>query len=391
MKKLRTILLTGLVWFVLLEGILRLVFTGGSFGNITLLPYPILTDGNRAALSALIEKKTHYLQADNQLGWSIMPNGESPDGLYRSNSAGIRADREYTKTPPPGVARIVTYGDSFTHCDDVPNDKTWQHYMEKGSRALEVLNFGVLGYGTDQALLRFEKTVDAWYPDVAIMGFMVDNIGRNVNRFSPFRGLENIPLLKPRFIIDEGNTLSILTPPFSDPREYLSTDSESFLNTVKIHDLNYDSLLYQKELLDLFYLGRLVRTLIYQIKRRGNQSPRWASFYEDEEALRVTEYLLGRFVLVSQQKGIRPLIVIFPDRYGLEIYQKTRKEIWRQLLNRLNKAGLPYIDLTGPLSEYLKGRDDSAAHFLPHYSPAMNKKVAEVLIEKIKTFQALKK
>lgn len=358
---------------------------------MTLLPYPVFTDGNRAALSALIKGNTRYLQADSQLGWSIMPNGESPDGRYRSNSAGIRADREYTKTPPPGFIRIATYGDSFTHCDDVTNDETWQHYMEKESRVLEVLNFGVMGYGTDQALLRFEKTVDAWRPDIAFIGFMVDNIGRNVNRFPPFRGLENIPLLKPRFVINEDSALAILSPPFSDPREYLSTDSESFLNMVKPHDLNYDSLLYQKETLDLFYLGRLVRTLIYKIERREDKSPRWTRFYEDEGALRVTEHLLGRFVSVALQKGIRPFIVIIPDRYGLENYQETGKEIWRQLLYRLDKASLPYIDLTGPLSEYLKGLDNPASEFLPHYSPAMNKKVAEVLIANLNMLQALEK
>jgi hypothetical protein len=80
----------------------------------------------------------------------------SKDGLYVSNSAGIRSNREYNLIAPPGVTRIVAFGDSFTHGDEVPNQETWEYLLEQSRDEVEVMNFGVQGYGADQAYLRYK-------------------------------------------------------------------------------------------------------------------------------------------------------------------------------------------------------------------------------------------
>lgn len=59
---------------------------------------------------------------------------------------------------PAKVNLIATYGDSHTAGAEVDDRETWQFYLEK-QLGYEVKNFGVGGYSTDQALLKFEKNV----------------------------------------------------------------------------------------------------------------------------------------------------------------------------------------------------------------------------------------
>ena len=58
---------------------------------------------------------------DAELGWTVKPSGHSEE--YRANSEGIRSDVSYSDAPAPGVLRIATFGDSFTHGDEVANAK----------------------------------------------------------------------------------------------------------------------------------------------------------------------------------------------------------------------------------------------------------------------------
>ena len=48
---------------------------------------------------------------------------------------------------PSCIFTPSTFGDSFTHCNDVANAETWQRAMEDQNSKLEVLNFGMGGFG----------------------------------------------------------------------------------------------------------------------------------------------------------------------------------------------------------------------------------------------------
>jgi hypothetical protein len=67
---------------------------------------------------------------------TIQPNGARTAFMYRD------------KTP-----RINTYGDSFTHCDQVNDGETWQEYLA-GHLREPIRNFGTGGHGVYQAYLR---------------------------------------------------------------------------------------------------------------------------------------------------------------------------------------------------------------------------------------------
>src|SRR5207249_3786660 len=107
--------------------------------------------------------------------------------------------------PSPGVRRILAYGDSFTHCEDVEIQDCWTSRLEQLLPGTEILNLGVNGYAPDQAWLRYRRDGAAWRPCAVLIGSMVENINRVVNRFRPFYSpTVELPLAKPRFVVEQG-------------------------------------------------------------------------------------------------------------------------------------------------------------------------------------------
>lgn len=123
---------------------------------------------------------------DIDLGWGNRPYAEgwfrkeNPAGVYiRINSYGAN-DREYTPAKDPDTFRVAVLGNSYTEAFHVPNEQAYWNVMGQemsrclppGKRRVEVLNFGVSGYGTAQDLIQLEKKVWAFQPDLVVLGFL---------------------------------------------------------------------------------------------------------------------------------------------------------------------------------------------------------------------------
>ncbi len=115
-------------------------------------------------------KSSFYYRVDDELGYTIGRNKRA--GGYISNSAGVRSEEEYTLVPKDGILRIACFGDSFVHCDEEKNEDTWEYYLEKSVGNLEVLNFGVGGYGLVQSYLRYLKDGLRFCPDIIFSNYV---------------------------------------------------------------------------------------------------------------------------------------------------------------------------------------------------------------------------
>ena len=142
-------------------------------------PVDVISKEQRKILREHLKGKFNYTVYNSKLGWTIKKNGTSK--LYQANSSGVRSSKDYELDPPNNILRIATFGDSFTHCDNVGNDETWQAILESFDTDLEVMNFGVGGYGLDQSYLRYLDDGQQYKPHIVFIGFMVTNIFRNVN------------------------------------------------------------------------------------------------------------------------------------------------------------------------------------------------------------------
>ncbi len=124
---------------------------------------------------------------DPQLGWSYRPSAEGwwhkENKVYvRLNREGFR-DREHDKTKPSDTVRIAVLGDSFVAALEVPLEEAFWAVAERdlqqcprfAGKRVEVLGFGVRGYGTAQQLLMLRTRVWEYSPDIVILSFFAGN------------------------------------------------------------------------------------------------------------------------------------------------------------------------------------------------------------------------
>jgi lysophospholipase L1-like esterase len=128
-----------------------------------------------------------YERPDTMTGTSLRPSTtgwQTVEGaaFVAINSQGFR-DRERTVSKPVGTVRIAVLGDSFVEARQVASEDTFVAVLERrlaadprfGGRTIEVLNFGVAGYGTAQQLLTLRRDVLAYQPDHVILAVFTGN------------------------------------------------------------------------------------------------------------------------------------------------------------------------------------------------------------------------
>lgn len=151
-------------------------------------------------LRAFGVRYTVYVWTDPVTGVSHIPGVKSParsDGGSRIeiNNDGMRGpDASLAKAP--GTYRIALLGDSFIEAFEVPYDSTVGEVVERRLSAMrgtpvEVLNFGVGGYGTTQELLTLRHKVWKYSPDLVLLAVTTGNdISDN---YRPLKQSEYVP------------------------------------------------------------------------------------------------------------------------------------------------------------------------------------------------------
>lgn len=128
-----------------------------------------------------------FYELDQTRGYGLRPGA---GGLYRKegrsyvriNSDGLR-DQEHPLRKPANTLRIALIGDSYAEALAVPLEQTfWSVMKEKlgecdaaSGKAIEVINFGVSGYGTAQELLTLNDKVWKYSPDVVMLAVTTNN------------------------------------------------------------------------------------------------------------------------------------------------------------------------------------------------------------------------
>lgn len=122
-----------------------------------------------------------------EFGW-VLKDSVRPDGLggsrtfYHYEADGARRMINAGDVP----CRIHTYGDSFTHCDQVSDGETWQEYLAAHLRE-PLANYGVGGYGVYQAYLRMLKVEAATPAEYIIFNIFQDDHYRSLDAWRSIR------------------------------------------------------------------------------------------------------------------------------------------------------------------------------------------------------------
>ena len=123
------------------------------------------------------------LRFENNAGVHVREVYPQDDGSERVAEISIdeRGLRGWSATPekPAGMFRIACLGDSQTFGEGCSDDETWpahlQERLDPGRDRIEVINFGVNAYDTEQEVRLLETRALAYDPDLVLLAYFVND------------------------------------------------------------------------------------------------------------------------------------------------------------------------------------------------------------------------
>jgi hypothetical protein len=312
---------------------------------------------------------------DETLGWAPGANSKSEDGLSEISAEGLRsATQGEVLRNGLGDCRVALVGDSFTFGDGVRFEDSWAYRLEqllpKGCR---VLNFGVGGYGIDQMYLRYKRHVPSWKPNLVILSFIDPDLDRTMSAYG-FLVVDQVPfpLMKPRFVLDQGGMLNIVNQPLPKAEDIFMLPSIHNVPFIE-YDQKYKRTDWDRPQWRAVYRSYFLRFLISIYRFSEKDRP----FVSDADMRALNSSLLKAFVEAVHKDGATPLLVYLPNKRDFK-----KKPPWKsEGLQILQNAQLEHVDLTSCLK-----RDSEPNHFIPkgkphlgHYTLQANATVAACL------------
>ena len=342
-----------------------------------------LSDQQKTRLQSFLRRKrAQGVNQDPVLGWT---------NRFQENSAGMRDDREYPPVPAPDIIRLSAFGDSFTFGADVGLYQSWAKQLDAMNPQLEVLNYGVGAYGLDQAYLRYLQVGAEYAPKVILIGYMSENISRNVNVFRAFytKSYRNVIFTKPRFTLRDDDLVLLENPvsTLEDHRRFLNNDVEE-LKRLGAHDYHYQ-INYDRGSLDFLPSVRFVK-IFWHAYKKTLSNPIYhldGSYNTDSEAYLVTMTILDEFYRKSLENGALPIILVFPDIVDQWRSRQEKPRRYQAFLETFRSKGYRFIDALEALEPYQKKYTvKQLTRNWGHYSPVGNEIVAEHIHEQLQSW-----
>jgi peptidoglycan/xylan/chitin deacetylase (PgdA/CDA1 family) len=273
---------------------------------------------------------------DARLGYRLTPgfSGIAATGEYRTtiriNSRGWREDREYGAKPGP-TRRVVSLGDSFTMGIGVDAPETFSKVLEGQLRRvllspIEVINTGVAGYNTRQALALLEIDGLPLKPDLALLNFYVGNDIEENDVESPLRVVDGY--------LQRGSTATSLVP----------TEALALLSRSHLYQFLWP---FKERLVDRGFEAaeresERAHLAIYERSAEARGARTWESTFGE----------LARARAIAERHGFELVVVVIPELLQLD------QAAWRRFGHRYDaalpsrtisdyctEAGIPVLDL----------------------------------------------
>lgn len=282
----------------------------------------------------------------------------SIDGSWKfvTNSKGFRNTREFSHAKPANTLRVLSIGDSHTQGYEARQDATFsavlERFLNKHARSAEVINAGVSGFSTAEALVFLENEGVRYGPDVVVLGFFANDFEDNLKA-----GLFDIDaqgrLIEKRYEHLPGVRIQDVI--YSIPGVPWLSENSYFYSLLfnRVWEFFKASLaaLAQKQSAEKDAPGAAPpKTFEYAV-------PTTAKFSRHEVAL--TAALIQRMHRFCTERGIRLIVVDIPSFPGPYRYQSSLPPA---LLESLAASNIEYISSTDLLGKY----DGAAEIHVPH-------------------------
>jgi hypothetical protein len=302
-----------------------------------------------------------WYMPDPHTGYSLRPGVEGwytreGQSYVRVNSAGLR-DREHAKQKPPNTIRIAVLGDSFAEAMHVPQEDTFWWLMERKLKAcpafagkdVEVINFGVSGYGTAQELITLRQKVWDYQPDIVLLAFLTFNDIMDNSR--ALKDTEEMP-----YFIYRDRQL-VLDESFRTSRTYLKLDSvwnrtgRWIRDRVRIFQAIHHASFVYKSFMEARRARQVMEAQNAEARKRQAQPAQaveaegtpqrptlinhWV-YYEPQteawaEAWRVTEGLIAQMSREVKERGAQFLVVVLDNDVQALPNPKSRENFMRSI------------------------------------------------------------
>jgi hypothetical protein len=353
---------------------------------------------------ATIRFDASLFTSDPDLGWALRPKAEGwnvSDGeqYIRINSDGMR-DKERSVPKAPHSFRIAVLGDSVTEARQVALEDSFPTRLERQlahcpsmqGRTVEVLNFGVPGYGTAQELLMLRGKVRKYRPDLVLLEFYFGNdLSDNLRELD-----YTDPGGRPYFVERDGRLV------LDDSFQHLPKMQPG---AIRLHNWLADLMNHSRLLL----LLESAKTKLHYIRRETvpNPDPLLPENYIQTvmyipprspyavQTWRVTEgtLLMLRDEATSQGAGF--LLLDFPMSMQIGADQQRQEDFMRKagidtlyypnqrLESFAQEHGIAYLSLLNPVADYVLQHHQSVTVSAGHFNEVGHGIVADVLYDYI--------
>lgn len=319
---------------------------------------------------------------DPMLGWPA-PSKAKDEGR---DAVGARLSPSHPDRTGPAPL-ISCYGDSFTWSAEVGDADAWPEVLGT-LLGVRVDNFGVGGYGSDQALLRWRRNVETGVDNapVVILAHLSENILRNLNQFRGLIYAGNGGLgFKPRFILDDAGGLTLIPLPLPAPQDYdrFIRDPGAFLSNETFKPGSGEGARIARFPFSFSAAWSLTHP---RFQAYFSGSPHYMRFYDPAhpaQGTRLTASILETFWREATEAGRIGVPVIIPTGLDIEYFREHQTWPYAPLVEELTRRSVPVLDL-GPTLE-AQMRPEELSHFFAkgitssHFSERGYRLVAEAI------------
>lgn len=269
------------------------------------------------------------------------------------DESGARVDPSF---PLPHEVCVSVYGGTLVYGAHVSDDKTWSALLSQ-HLGCRVANYGVAGYGTDQAYLRYSINRADTAPVVVLTHFSGD-IRRNVNQFRNLLAPNSLVQMKPRFVF-EGGLLTYVPPPRLEPER--ASELLRAPSLILPHEYFLPGTaggVAEAAFPYTFAIGKFL--LSQQLQSRIHRVPEWSEFYNPlhpSMALQVTAGVLERFVAEARQRSQEPIVALVPEPSEISLGVARGEFVYGSLKKELQARGIEVLDVGEKMVDSTRGED----------------------------------
>jgi lysophospholipase L1-like esterase len=290
-----------------------------------------------------------------------------------------RTDPDFPIAMQPCVS---LFGDSFTWGSEVADRDAWGAILARKLKC-RVANYGVGGYGSDQAYLLFRSLPPKG--EVVFLNHLSENILRNVNQYRNLLYPGREFAFKPRFLTHNGAIELVPIP------EIAPSEIASFLAKPArylMHEYFLPGTRAGIEAIGFPYSIAVFKAALwnYHVRAKLANTPRHADFYRPDHAsngLAVTFAILHSFVETATARGQIPVVTLIPVCDDLKYFKQRGVFPYDALKKMIVAENLRYIDFGDEIAKRIAASppENLYGNCSDHFNAAGYRLMAEIAFD----------